>query len=113
MALTSRDALRGFAVSAVAGVFLAMTGAFGMDGAPLLVRLAYWIGLCVAGAVVGTGVSLFVGRDGRADEKPWLYGTLVCIGITLPFTIVVWIVSELVFEARRAWPPCRTISCPS
>ena len=100
MALTSQEALRGFAVSAVAGVFLAMTGAFGMGEASLLIRLAYWVGLCVAGAVVGTGVSLFVGRDGRADERPWLYGTLVCVGITLPFTVVVWIVSELAFEGR-------------
>ncbi|MBU4434282.1 MAG: LytTR family transcriptional regulator DNA-binding domain-containing protein [Alphaproteobacteria bacterium] len=98
MALTRREALRGFAVSAVAGVFLAMVGAFGMNAAPLLVRLIYWVGLCVAGAVVGTGVSLFVGRDGRADEKPWLYGALVCIGITLPFTVVVWLVTELVFR---------------
>lgn len=97
-ALTRKEALRGFAVSAAAGVFLAMSGAFGLDAAPLLTRLAYWIGLCVAGAVVGTGVSTIVGRDGRADDRPWLYGTLVCIGITLPFTVVVWLVSELMFE---------------
>ncbi|WP_421736374.1 LytTR family DNA-binding domain-containing protein [Caulobacter sp.] len=98
MALTRREALRGFAVSAVAGVFLAMVGAFGMNSAPLPVRLAYWVGLCVAGAVVGTGVSQVVGRDGRADERPWLYGALVCIGITLPFTVVVWLVTELAFR---------------
>ncbi len=97
-ALTRRETLRGFAVSAVAGVFLAMSGAFGMVHAPLGVRLAYWIGLCVAGAVVGTGVSLVVGRDGRADERPWLYGSMVCIGITLPFTGVVWLVTELAFQ---------------
>jgi DNA-binding LytR/AlgR family response regulator len=99
-ALTRKEALRGFAVSAVAGVFLAMSGAFGLHGASLPTRLAYWVGLCVAGAVVGTGVSLFVRGQGRADERPWLYGTLICIGITLPFTVVVWLVSELVFTGQ-------------
>ena len=97
-ALTRQEALRGFAVSAAAGVFLAMSGAFGMGDGSLPVRLAYWVGLCVAGAVVGTGVSQFVGRHGGLDERPWLYGGLVCIGVTLPFTLVVWIVTELAFE---------------
>lgn len=90
--------MRGLLVSGVAGVFLALTGAFGTHQATLLVRLAYWVGLCVAGAVVGAGVSQVVGRDGRADERPWLYGTLVAIGITLPLTMVVWAVSELAFR---------------
>lgn len=98
MALTSREALRGFAVSGVAGVFLALTGAFGTHEAAMLVRMIYWVGLCLAGALVGTGVSLVVGRDGRADERPWLYGTMVSIGITLPFTVVVWLVSDLAFR---------------
>lgn len=100
MTWISPETLRGFAVSAAAGVFLAMSGAFGMAAASLPVRLAYWVGLCLAGAVVGTGVSLLIARDGRADERPWLYGTLVCVGITLPFTGVVWIVSELLFQDR-------------
>lgn len=94
----SRDALRGFAVSAMAGVFLALIGAFGSDEAPIGMRLAYWVGLCVAGAVVGTGVTQLIGREGRADERPWLYGGLTVVGITLPFTIVVWLVSELLFH---------------
>ena len=97
MAMTAPDALRGFAVSAAAGVFLAMAGAFGTDEVPLSLRLAYWIGLCLAGAVVGTGVSQLVGRDGRADERPWLFGALVSVGITLPFTLVVWGVTDLMF----------------
>lgn len=98
MALTSKEALRGFLVSASAGVFLALIGALGSDKAPLHLRLAYWVGLCVAGAVVGTGVTQVIGRDGRADARPWLYGSLIAIGITLPFTVVVWLVSELMFH---------------
>lgn len=96
--MTARESLRGFAVSAVAGVFLALIGAFGTDAAPLPLRLVYWTGLCLAGAVVGTWVSHFIGREGRADAHPWLYGALTVLGITLPFTAVVWLVSELVFH---------------
>jgi hypothetical protein len=97
-ALTTPQTLRGFAVSAVAGLFLAMAGAFGTDAAPLTARLLYWIGLCLAGALVGTGVSLVVDRDGRAEDRPWLYGALVSVGITLPFTLVVWWVTETAFH---------------
>jgi len=98
LALTSPDARRGFLVSAFAGLFLALIGAFGSDQAPLPLRMVYWVGLCVAGAVVGTGVSQLIDRDGRADARPWLYGSLVAIGITLPFTVVVWLVTELMFH---------------
>jgi len=97
--LNGRKALRGLTVSALAGAFLAMSGAFGMQ-ASLPIRLGYWIGLCVIGAVVGTAVSRIIGRDGRADERPWLYGSLVCAGITLPFTVVVWAISEAAFEGH-------------
>lgn len=97
-ALTNPEARRGFVVSACAGLFLALIGAFGSGQAPLPTRLIYWVGLCVAGAVVGTGVSQLIGRDGRADARPWLYGSLIAIGITLPFTVVVWLVTELMFH---------------
>jgi DNA-binding LytR/AlgR family response regulator len=95
--MTAKEALRGFAVSAVAGVFLALLGAFGTSVVPIGIRVAYWVGLCLAGAVVGTAVSQIIGRDGRADARPWLYGALTVIGVTLPFTVVVWLVSEFVF----------------
>lgn len=98
--MTSKEALRGFAVSAAAGVFLALIGAFGTNAIPVVVRVTYWVGLCLAGAVVGTAVSQVIGRDGRADARPWLYGGLTVIGITLPFTVVVWLVSELTFAGR-------------
>ena len=85
-------------VSAAAGVFLALIGAFGTDAAPIGLRAAYWVGLCLSGAVVGTMVTHLIGREGRADARPWLYGALTVIGITLPFTAVVWLVSELTFS---------------
>ena len=98
--MTRKESLRGFAVSAVAGVFLALIGAFGTDAVPFPVRVAYWAGLCLAGAIVGTAVSQLIGREGRADEKPWLYGALTVVGITLPFTLVVWLVSDLTFHGH-------------
>jgi DNA-binding LytR/AlgR family response regulator len=98
--MTAKESLRGFAVSAVAGLFLALIGAFGTDVVPVGIRVAYWVGLCLAGAIVGTAVSQFIGREGRADARPWLYGAVTVVGVTLPFTVVVWLVSELVFYGR-------------
>jgi DNA-binding LytR/AlgR family response regulator len=96
--MTAKESLRGFAVSAGAGAFLALIGAFGTNAVPLVPRVAYWMGLCLAGAIVGTAVSHFIGREGRADARPWLYGALTVVGVTLPFTAVVWLVSELIFH---------------
>ena len=98
--MTARESLRGFAVSTVAGVFLALLGAFGTDAVPFGTRVAYWTGLCLAGAIVGTAVSQLIGREGRADERPWLYGALTVVGVTLPFTLVVWLVSDLTFYGQ-------------
>ena len=98
MALFGRDALRGYLVSGGAGVFLALIGALGSHQVPMLIRLAYWVGLCWAGAVVGTGVTQLIGREGRADSHPWLYGAATVVLITLPFTGVVWFVSETLFS---------------
>ena len=95
--MLSPQSLRGWAVSTAAGAFLALTGAFGMDAAPLAVRLAYWIGLCLTGALVGSGITWLLDRDGRVEAHPWRYATILALGITLPFTIVVWLVTSLVF----------------
>jgi hypothetical protein len=97
--MLSPRTLRGLAVSGAAGAFLALTGAFGMAG-PLPVRLAYWIGLCVMGAVVGSLISWRLADDGRLDAAPWRYGAILVLGITLPFTVVVWLVTSLAFFDR-------------
>jgi len=105
--MTTRESLRGFAVSAVAGLFLALMGAFGTDAVPIGPRASYWVGLCLAGAIVGTAVSQVIGRDGRADARPWLFGALTVLCVTLPFTVFVWLVSEMVFHGSvrpRALP---------
>ncbi len=90
--------MRGYLVSGGAGVFLALIGALGSYQAPFFTRLAYWVGLCLAGAVVGTGVTQLIGREGRADNHPWLYGVATVVLITVPFTGVVWFVSEALFN---------------
>jgi hypothetical protein len=49
--------LRPLVVAVVAGAFLALIGALGTGDMPLASRLAYWIGLSVLGAVLGTTVA--------------------------------------------------------
>jgi hypothetical protein len=95
--MLSPRAVRGWLVSTAAGVFLALTGAFGMDDAPLAVRLAYWVGLCLTGAAVGSGIAWRLNRDGRVAASPWLYAAILTLSITLPFTVFVWLVTRPVF----------------
>ena len=116
--MLSPRALRGGAVSIAAGAFLALTGAFGMDSAPLPVRLAYWIGLCLTGALVGSWISWLLNRDGRVEANPWRYAATLALALTLPFTGVVWLVTSLVFfdglSARTLpgfLPPVLLVTC--
>ena len=94
--MLSLRTVRGLAVCGAAGVFLALTGAFGMAG-PLAVRLAYRIGLCLLGAMVGALIRWRLADDGRIEAAPWRYGAILALGITLPFTVVVWLVTSLAF----------------
>jgi hypothetical protein len=48
---------RPLVVAVVAGAFLALIGALNTGDMPLASRLAYWIGLSVLGAVLGTTVA--------------------------------------------------------
>lgn len=82
----------------IAGVFLAAIGAFGTDEAPPLARYGYWVGLCLTGGVVGHALSHVFRRYGLMDERPWVWGPLIVVAISIPFTLVVWTVSGLAFE---------------
>lgn len=107
-----RDDWKGVAVAGVAGAFLAAIGAFGTDEAPTLARYGYWIGLCLGGGVVGHALSHVFRRYGLMDDRPWVWGPLIVFTISMPFTLVVWLVSSLLFRGElhvgslpRYFPP--------
>ena len=92
--------VRGLAIAAAAGVVLAVSGAFGSIGAPLWIRLVYWVPLILTGALWGHLCSRLIGRWIDMDERPWLAVAALTAAITGPVTLVVWLVTGLMFEGR-------------
>ena len=88
---------RTFAISAAAGAFLALVGAFGSDNAPLLVRSAYWVGLMVTGAVFGVAAGFFVARQTSASRSAWRVWIVTALLVTIPMTFVVWGATDALF----------------
>lgn len=86
-----RDWFRGLAVTLAAGLFLAFSGAFGTDEAPLPLRLAYWLTVMFAGYIWGALVTgLFIRRGRLRSGNLWLDGGLAALTMSVPFTLVVW-----------------------
>lgn len=91
---------RGLAVAVAAGVVLALTGAFNSGGAPLWLRMAYWIPLMIAGGLWGQAASWLLDRFIALDERPWLTVALLSLMITGPVVVTVWGVTGMVFDGR-------------
>lgn len=91
---------RGLAVAAAAGVFLAYTGAFETGEAPLPLRLGYWVGLMLGGAVWAHACSLALRRHIDPDDRPWLAVAVLTAAISGPLTVGVWAVTGLVFTGQ-------------
>lgn len=87
----TRDWMRGLAVTLTAGLFLALSGAFGTDEAAIGPRLAYWLVLMGAGYAWGAFVSSHFFRNGRRRTgNTWLDVALASLLMSIPFTVVVW-----------------------
>lgn len=89
--------LKGLGVAAVAGGFLALSGAFGSDRAPLILRLAYWISLMVIGGLWGHLCATIISRRFDIDRRPWLAAVLLTGAISAPLTVVVWAMTGVIF----------------
>lgn len=91
---------RGPGVAAAAGVLLALTGAFGSGAAPVWQRLAYWVPVMLIGAVWGHLCSRLIERHVDFDTRPWLAVAALTAAITGPVSVLVWLVTGVVFEGR-------------
>ncbi len=98
---SARGWLRGLGVALAAGLFLAFAGAFGTDRAPMGTRLAYWLALMGLGAVCGGIVARFFFRE-RPLRRPWRKALAAAMTMTVPFTVVVWLASDLAFGGGRS-----------
>ncbi|CAN5165388.1 LytTR family DNA-binding domain-containing protein [soil metagenome] len=85
-----RSYLRPLAVAVVAGAFLALIGALGTGDMPLLPRLAYWIGLSVLGALLGTTVAQLVSRLWPDLESTWWRALVIVAVLTPLITVLIW-----------------------
>lgn len=91
---------RGMIVASAAGVVLALMGAFGSIHAPLWVRLVYWVPVMLGGALWGHVASRIIDRWIDSDARPWLAIAALSLVIAGPVTVMVWLVTGLVFEGH-------------
>lgn len=103
----SRGWVRGLAVALVAGLFLTFSGAFGTDEAPLPPRLAYWMTLMVVGYLWGAFVVRVFHRAHPPTDNVWLNAGLGALAMSVPFTVVVWSATRVIFRSEvpfsRLW----------
>lgn len=91
-----------------AGVFLAGVGAFGTGAAPMRLLYPYWLCVMLLGAAIGSvSVDLFHVR-GWLEERTWLKGAALTFVISAPQTVVVWAISNAVFD--DPWRPAGLVS---
>lgn len=76
---------------------MAVVGAFGFNGAPLWIRLVYWIGVLLAGSLVGAIVSKPISQRPKIGEKPLRLWALITLLISAPITLIVWAATTIAF----------------
>lgn len=95
---------RGVIVATLAAFAMTVFGAFGTDAVPLLPRLAYWLLVMEAGALIGVGVTTGVRAWGGLAARRWAEGALVSVLIALPHTLVVLLATIGFFGPWRMEP---------
>jgi len=88
---------RGLGIGAIAALFLSFSGAFGTDGAPVVLRLAYWAGLMIGGSAIGAITISLIQRFEILETRPWLQGLLIVAIITGPIDLMVFYASTMTF----------------
>lgn len=88
----------GFAIAALLpGIVLGFIGPFGSFDAPLAYRLAYWVPTMALGAVLGTGVSLALGRARMLNARPFLREAVATLAMTAIMSFVAWAMARVIF----------------
>lgn len=103
--------LRGLALSAAVGLFLAFAGAFGTGEAPAARRYPYWLGLLLIGALWGPFVARLFFRPGQPRTGVWLRVIGVALVLAATLTGLVVLATDVVLGeqmplARLPWLFC-------
>ncbi|MFC3079345.1 LytTR family DNA-binding domain-containing protein [Phenylobacterium terrae] len=92
--------VRGLAIAAAVGLFLAFSGAFGTGEAPAARRYPYWVGLLLIGALWGPFVSRLFFRPGEPRKGVWLRVIAVALVLAATLTGVVALATAVVLGER-------------
>lgn len=96
----SSQGARSLILAAAAAVFLALSGAFQTQAAGLPIRLAYWLVLMLAGTLWSTFLVRVLVRAPWLAGRPWLALVVLTVITSLPYTVVVWAMTLLLFGVR-------------
>lgn len=97
---TLRDFLRGLGIAALAGLVLALSGAFSDPALSLWHRIAYWVPLMVLGGLWGHVCGYLVERFLDLDDRPWVMVGVLTALMFGPILLMVWLATGLFFEGR-------------
>ena len=86
--------LRTYLIAIGIGVLLGVTGASGTGPLPLVKRLAFWLIVMVAGTAVAQTTNAWLDR--RLRLRLWQEIIVMTLVITLPITVIVWLVAALI-----------------
>jgi len=89
--------IRRLALTLMAGMFLAISGAFGSETSPFPMRVGFWVLGIGIGAAIGGSIADACDRLGW-PEGAWASFVVVAIGTALPTTVLIWALAELCFS---------------
>lgn len=95
-----RDFLRGLGIAALAGLILALSGAFSDPAMSLWHRIAYWVPLMVLGGLWGHLCSRLVERFVDLDDRPWVHVVVLTALMFGPILLMAWAATGLFFDGR-------------
>lgn len=100
--------IRALGIAVAAGVFLALSGAFGSGGAPLPLRLAYWLVTMIVTTLAAVALMVGIGRVAWLAERPLALGVASTLVMTVALTPLVWVLTTQAFpgavEGERSLP---------
>lgn len=96
----ARHYLRAVIISLAAALFLSLSGIFGTAQTPLVVRLVYWGAVMTLCTLVAMAIIRAVQRRELLGGHPVAQWAISTVLMTPPLTVIVWLVSGLMFNGR-------------
>jgi DNA-binding LytR/AlgR family response regulator len=93
------------AIAVVAGVFLAIAGAFGTGAAPLGARFGYWLTVMPLASLIGALVFFPAYRRGWLEERPLLLAAALALVMAIPLTVLIWFLTARFFPQNASADP--------